>query len=200
MVSLKKLRRMRWVRALIRALKHLRDLWYQHVVWRRYKIGRGFHCGRGVFIWGRTRVEIGENFYIGKYSVIETDCVIGDDVIVANHVGIVGRYDHCYEDVGVPVRRARSIRDKDYDWRGLDSLTRIGNDVWLGYGSIIMGGVCIADGTIVGAGSVVTRDTEPYCIYAGVPARKIKPRFANAADLAEHKRRLAQQRSPKESK
>lgn len=183
---------MRWVRALIRALKHLRDLWYQHVVWRRYKIGRGFHCGRGVFIWGRTRVEIGENFYIGKYSVIETDCVIGNDVIVANHVGIVGRYDHCYEEVGVPVRRARSIRDKDYDWRGVDSLTRIGNDVWLGYGSIIMGGVCIADGTIVGAGSVVTRDTEPYCIYAGVPARKIKPRFAKAEDLAEHQRRLAQ--------
>ena len=57
---------------LIHYLKHLRDLYYQHIVWRKYKIGKGFHCGRGVFIWGRNKIEIGKNFYIGKYSIIET--------------------------------------------------------------------------------------------------------------------------------
>ena len=53
----------------IKKLKRLRDLYYQHVVYRKYKIGNGFHCGRGVFIWGRDIIEIGKNFYIGKYSI-----------------------------------------------------------------------------------------------------------------------------------
>lgn len=176
---------------IIQSLKRLRDLWYQKVVWRKYKIGSNFHCGRGVFIWGKSRIEIGDNFYIGKYSIIETDCVIGNDVIVANHVGIVGRYDHHYQQIGTPVRRAMSIRDNNYDWKGLNSITYIGNDVWIGFGAIVLGGVSIADGTIISAGSIVTKDTEPYSIYAGVPAKKIKDRFNSREDLETHLDMLA---------
>lgn len=54
----------------------------------------------------------------------------------------------------------------------------IGSDVWIGDEVTILGGITVADGTIIGAGAVVTRDTEPYGIYAGVPARKIGSRFA----------------------
>jgi galactoside O-acetyltransferase len=50
---------------------------------------------------------------------------------------------------------------------------RIGNDVWIGSNVVITADVNIADGTVVGAGAVVTRSTEPYSIVAGVPARKI---------------------------
>ncbi len=53
----------------------------------------------------------------------------------------------------------------------------IGNDVWIGGGSIILRGVVIGDGAIVAAGSVVTRDVEPYSIVGGVPAKLIKMRF-----------------------
>lgn len=53
----------------------------------------------------------------------------------------------------------------------------IGNDVWIGAGSIIMPGVSIGDGSVVGAHSVVTRDVPPYTIVAGAPARVIRPRF-----------------------
>lgn len=171
---------------LIHYLKHLRDLYYQHIVWRKYKIGKGFHCGRGVFIWGRNKIEIGENFYIGKYSIIETDCIIGDNVIIANHVGIVGRYDHNYQQIGTTVRMAECIRDKDYNWKGLNNITYIGDDVWIGYGAIIMSGVNIANGSIIAAGSIVTKDTEPYSIYAGTPAKKIKDRFSNQEELNQH--------------
>ena len=50
----------------------------------------------------------------------------------------------------------------------------IGDDVWVGAGAIIMAD--LATGTVVGAGSVVTKATEPYSIVVGNPARKIRDR------------------------
>lgn len=171
---------------IIDLIKKLRSEWYKRIVWHRYKIGRNFHVARGVFLWAKNELTIGDDFYIGKYSIIETDCRIGNGVIIANHVGIVGRYDHNYQQIGMLVRNASCIRDVDYNWKGLDSLTEIGDDVWIGFGSIVMGGVKIANGTIIGAGSVVTHDTEPYSIYAGVPAKKIRDRFDSKEDLEAH--------------
>ena len=55
--------------------------------------------------------------------------------------------------------------------------TVVGNDVWIGYGSVILPGVRIADGAIIGARSVVTRDVEPYAVVGGNPARLIRNRF-----------------------
>lgn len=167
-------------------LKKIRDILLKYTIWRKYTIGKNFHCGRGVFIWAKNTIVIGNNFYIGKYSCIETNCIIGDNVIIANYVGIIGRYDHNYQQIGVPVRLSSQIRDKNYSWKGLNEITYIGNDVWIGYGAIIMSGVKIADGCIIAAGSVVTHDTVPYSIYAGVPAKKIKNRFDNKDELNEH--------------
>jgi acetyltransferase-like isoleucine patch superfamily enzyme len=62
----------------------------------------------------------------------------------------------------------------------------IEDDVWVGYGAIIISGVRIGKGSIIASGSVVTKDVEPYSIYGGVPAKKIGNRFANDADLHEH--------------
>ncbi len=53
----------------------------------------------------------------------------------------------------------------------------IGNDVWIGTESIIMSGVTIGDGAVVGARSVITKDLDPYAIWAGNPACFIKKRF-----------------------
>ena len=57
--------------------------------------------------------------------------------------------------------------------------TIIGNDVWIGVNTIICGGVTIGDGAIVAAGSIVTKDVEPYSVVAGIPAREIKKRFSD---------------------
>lgn len=54
----------------------------------------------------------------------------------------------------------------------------IGNDVWIGASVIILQGVHIGDGACIAAGSVVTKDVEPYAVYGGVPAKKIKMRFS----------------------
>ncbi len=56
----------------------------------------------------------------------------------------------------------------------------IGNDVWFGENVSIMSGVKIGDGCVIGFGSIVTKDLEPYTICAGVPCKKIKNRFDHA--------------------
>jgi chloramphenicol O-acetyltransferase type B len=171
---------------LTKILTNCRDFYLVKVKWRKYKIGRGFHAGIRVRLWAKNTIQIGENFYIGRNSQIETDCLIGDNVIFGNSVAIVGPYDHHFQQIGVPIRLASSIREKDYDWRGLNLVTNIGNDVWVGYGVIIMGGVTISDGAIIAAGSVVTKNVEPYCIYGGYPAKKIKDRFNSIGELDKH--------------
>lgn len=57
--------------------------------------------------------------------------------------------------------------------------TIIDNDVWLGAESMIMPGVNIADGAVIGARSLVTKNIGPYEIWAGNPARFIKKRFSD---------------------
>lgn len=62
----------------------------------------------------------------------------------------------------------------DYQWQ---THTVIGNDVWLGFRTVIKGGVKIGDGAVIGSGSIVTKDVGPYEIWAGNPARFIRKRF-----------------------
>jgi acetyltransferase-like isoleucine patch superfamily enzyme len=172
----------------IQFIKHLRDIYLTRFKWRRYEIGPGFHAGARVRLWAKTTLKIGKDFYIGRDSQIESDCIIGDYVIFGNKVAIVGKYDHHYQQRGVPVRHAMQIREAGYNWKGIETApVVIGNDVWVGYGAIIMSGVHIGNGAIIAAGSVVVKDVESYSIYGGVPAKKIKDRFEQPEDLEAHK-------------
>jgi acetyltransferase-like isoleucine patch superfamily enzyme len=56
----------------------------------------------------------------------------------------------------------------------------IGNDVWIGYGSLILSGVSISNGAVIAAGSVVSKNIGAYEIWGGNPARLIKKRFSDA--------------------
>ena len=53
----------------------------------------------------------------------------------------------------------------------------VGNDVWIGYETVLLSGVMIGDGAVIGTRAVVTRDVPPYSIVGGVPARVIRQRF-----------------------
>lgn len=67
------------------------------------------------------------------------------------------------------------------EWDEVMSLSKgsitVGNDVWIGYRATILSGVTLGDGSVVYAGSVVTKDVPPYAVVAGVPAKIIKYRF-----------------------
>ena len=181
--------------------KQMRDWYLVHLRWRHYKIRRGFHAGRRVVLWAPNELSIGENCYIGRYSQIECDADIGHNVIMANMVAFVGRYDHHFRHIGTPTRLSRQIRDPDYDWKGNDIKVTVGDDVWIGYGAIILSGVQIGEGSVIAAGSVVTKDVEPYTVVGGNPARKICDRFRSEEDLQLHqmanaaRRRMAEQTS-----
>lgn len=56
--------------------------------------------------------------------------------------------------------------------------TTVGADAWIGAGATVRAGVRIGHGAVVGAGAVVTRDVADYEVVAGVPARRIRMRFA----------------------
>lgn len=57
----------------------------------------------------------------------------------------------------------------------------VGNDVWFGYDSLVMGGVTIGHGAIIATRAVVTKDVPPYAIVAGNPAKVVKMRFDEKA-------------------
>lgn len=57
--------------------------------------------------------------------------------------------------------------------------TVIGDGVWIGMRAMIMPGVKIGEGAVIAASAVVTDDVEPYAVVAGVPAKKIRKRFAD---------------------
>lgn len=122
-------------------------------------------------------ITLGKNVQFGIYCNIATDVKIGDFVLLAGRVSIVGKNDHIYNIPG------------NYIWngeRGLDEMTIIEDDVWIGTGAIIIAGVRIAKGSIVAAGSVVNKDIPECEIWGGVPARKIRDRFENEIERNNH--------------
>lgn len=121
------------------------------------------------------------SYAAGDASIIYTD--VGKFCSIASHVRI-NPGNHPMQRVTqhhFTYRRAMygfaEHDDADFfNWRRA-ARCKIGHDVWLGHGAIIMPGVEIGIGAVVGAGAVVTKHVEPYTIVGGVPARVIRPRF-----------------------
>jgi UDP-3-O-[3-hydroxymyristoyl] glucosamine N-acyltransferase len=72
-------------------------------------IGAHFHIGIESIVAAPQCMVIGHDVYIGKYCTIECDGRIGDYVMIANTVGLVGRYDHDHQCVGKAIRHAGGL-------------------------------------------------------------------------------------------
>lgn len=148
--------------------------------------GRDLHVGRGSCLWAPKRMTIGDCVYIGKHVHIEANCRIGNYCLIANRVAIVGRHDHNFSEVGWPVRLAPWIGSVRFPSPYANEEAVIEDDVWLGYGTVVLTGVTIGRGSVVAAGSVVARDIPPYSIAAGVPAKVIGQRFYDSDTIVRH--------------
>lgn len=182
-----------WLRAGLRT--PVLRLHRAYAVRNNVSIGGDVHIGLGTVIEAPHRLTIGSHVYIGKGCTIEVDGVIADHVLIANRVGVIGRYDHDHTCVGVPIREAPWIGDPAYAGPGRDLEVSIETDVWLGYGAIVLSGVTVGRGALVAAGAVVTKDVPPYAIVAGQPARVVAQRFG-PEEIARHEALLGYRREP----
>lgn len=133
-------------------------------------------CGVGVRIAPGVRfgtgkgIIIGNNSNIGYQSWLYGDISIGDYVMMAPRITILTE-NHETSDSDTPMALQGQHPSKP---------VIIGNDIWIGTKSIILPGVKIGDHSIIGAGSVVTKDIPPWSIAAGNPARVVKSRKASS--------------------
>ena len=108
-------------------------------------------------------VFIGDRTIIGLGNTVIGPVKIGNDVMFAQNI-VVSAMNHGYEDISIPPSKQKDII----------KLITIEDEVWIGANCVITIGVTIGKHSIVGAGSVVTKDIPPYCIAVGNPARVIK--------------------------
>ncbi len=132
------------------------------------KIGKNSGINRCVFIGSGKDIQIGANSGIGAGSrIINTKLIIKDDVLIGEELYICGG-GHNFDDITKPIIQ-QGVCEKT-------NLT-INNNCWIGTRVIITKGCQeIGEGSIIGAGSVVTKNVEPFSIVAGNPAKIIKMR------------------------
>lgn len=122
----------------------------------------------GLTIWSRLGEEVGVAG--GCYCVY-----IGAFCPISNQVMFLPDMDHDYRSVSMSGQVPALIPPSSKKRRKGSII--IQNDVWIGYGVTIMGGVTVHNGAVIAANSTVTKDVPPYAIVAGNPARVIKYRF-----------------------
>lgn len=138
----------------------LRRVWYRATLRR---------CGRNLTVdWLaviRTReTEVGDRCTFGVSNWVSW-ARMGDDVMTGSHVVFIsGTKQHKFEDDGRPMRQQH----------GQKRQVVIGDDVWIGTQSVVMADVSL--GTVIGAGSIVTKTFPPKVVIAGNPARVLRSR------------------------
>jgi len=147
----------------------------ENVLINRHKdiiVGNNFTINRysSIFVGiNGGKLSIGDNCYIGSFCIISShrgSIEIGNDVMLANGV-FLEPANHKYSDLTKPMR----LQGHDV------GKIIIEDDVWIGNNCVVLKNVRIGKGSIIGAGSVVTKNVEPYSIMGGVPAKLIKKRI-----------------------
>lgn len=141
-------------------------------------------------------IQIGRNVYIGRNCILsckegsiflddycnlsancsllsETEIRIGRYCFLAGQCYLVAGGNHGFKDISVPIMFQPSVSKGGI---------RVGEDVWLGAGVIVLDGVSVGRGSVVGAGGVVARPLPEYSVAAGVPARRIRDRREKQED------------------
>lgn len=125
---------------------------------KKVNIEKGASFGR--------RVSIGDNSGIGINAILDGEVYIGNNVMMGPEV-LVYTQNHEFSRIDIPMNK-QGFKD--------EKKVIIGDDVWIGARVIILPGVKIGNGSILGAGAVITKNVEEYSIVGGNPAKVIKKR------------------------
>jgi acetyltransferase-like isoleucine patch superfamily enzyme len=157
-------------------------------------LGKGVVIEPGVLVFHPENIEIGDNVYIGHYSILkgyyQNKMVIGSGtwigqqcffhsaggLTIGRNAGIgpsvrIITSSHAEEGMAVPILHSRIEF----------APVCIEDDCDVGVGAILLPGVTVGRGAQVGAGAVVSRDVDPYTVVAGVPARIVRRRDGSTA-------------------
>lgn len=141
---------------------------------QKYLLSQISH-GEGTTIGGNCKINYPQNISLGEDTMINDNTMLhaspNAKIIIGSHCMIsyyvcLRTLAHNYLDIDVPMKhQGQAERD-----------IIIEDDVWIGYGAQIMPGIHVGKGVVIGAGAIVTKDCDPYGVYVGVPAKKIKMR------------------------
>ncbi|MBQ3142542.1 MAG: N-acetyltransferase [Bacilli bacterium] len=134
--------------------------------------------GSNTKIWNlaqvRENAQIGENCIISKNVYIDTEVIIGSNVKIQNNVNVyhgVVIEDDVFLGPSMTFTNDLYPRAFNKDWKITNTLVKKGASI--GANATIVCGVTIGEYSMVGSGSVVTKDVEPYSLVVGNPAKKI---------------------------
>ena len=118
---------------------------------------------------GNESIEIGNNVALNSNIMINAEgggkIKIGNNVMIGPNV-VFRSSNHKFDRVDIPMQK-----------QGVEpGYIIVKNDVWIGSNAVILPNVTLGQGSIIGAGAVVTKDVEPFSIVGGVPARLISKR------------------------
>lgn len=128
-------------------------------------VGKNVNLDRNVNIINWDKISIGDNSGFGMNSRIGS-VIIGNNVMMGPDCLILTK-NHNFSNIYIPMTIQGYQNDKP---------VTIGDDVWIGQRVVILPGIKIGSHSIIGAGSVVTKDVDKYSVVAGNPARLIKQR------------------------
>lgn len=127
------------------------------------------YCGNNVDIGRKisfsNKISIDDNSSIGDRCHITGEVFIGKNVMIAPNVTFLAS-NHNYSRMDIPMNKQGASFERII----------IGDDVWIGYGAIILAGVNVGNGCIIAAGAVVTKNVEDFQVVGGVPAKVINNR------------------------
>ncbi|WP_225931183.1 acyltransferase [Leptolyngbya sp. 7M] len=141
---------------------------YCHLEYGKIIVQENVGIDRGVDIKAHGGcIEIGRGSYIGPYVCMAGPghIKVGENCMIAAHSGIYAN-NHIFVDPMTP------IKDQGTTNEGIV----IEDDCWLGTGVKVLDGVTIGQGSVIGAGAVVTKDIPPYSVAVGIPAMVISQR------------------------
>lgn len=146
-----------------------------------------------VELHGTGRIELGERLHVYPGQYWETreqgQLRLGDGVVLSRGVHLVA-YAGLDIGAGSMIGEYASLRDANHRRGGGASLRdsghearpiRVGRNVWIGRGAVVLAGVTIGDDAVVAANAVVTRDVPAGAVVGGVPARPLQPRQVQPA-------------------